>query len=117
MDEKEFEIRRITKALEEHGNYTPALDLLISTCAEVTVLKSKAFKFAKKKTPTVKEKTREGEVREKPHPAHVVFMDYVEAQRKELSELRLTAKTITSTTGDGYDDLEERVTEAGKDGE
>lgn len=117
MDEKYAIKEQIKNSLIEQGSYTPSLDLLIDTCAEVTVLKSKAFDCAKRKKTTAKEKSRENEFREKPHPAHVIYMDYVEAQRKELNELCLTAKTLSFANGDEVDDLVNDVNKIDRDGE
>lgn len=112
MDEKEVVKNKIISALKEQNTYSTALDLLIDTCAEVTVLKTKAYDYAKAKKTTVKEKSREGEVREKQHPAHMSFRDYAETQRKELNELGLTSKSTTIAEDDPVNNLFQKVEDA-----
>jgi len=106
----------IRNAMESQGTYTPDLDLCITLCAGSYVAFRIALNdIATKKKSYVTEKSREGNKKLVAHPAFKVLFDSLEATRKQLRELGLTLKTLTSTEGDELDELINDVDNAGRD--
>lgn len=108
----------IRTAMESQGTYTPDLDLCVTLCAGSFV----AFEIAlgdiiKKKKSYITEVSREGNKKIVSHPSFKTLFDALEVTRKQLGELGLTLRTLSSSDDDEVNDLINAVNEAGKDDE
>lgn len=108
----------IRTAMESQGTYTPDLDLCVTLCAGSFI----AFKIAlgdiiKKKRSYITEVSREGNKKIVSHPSFKTLFDALEVTRKQLGELGLTLRTLSSSDDDEVNDLMDAVNEAGKEDE
>lgn len=100
-------IKRIIKSvLEKEGVYSPSLDTLIESCAQLKVLRDAAYQQIVEIGMVVNEPTREGFQRWKPNPAVVQHRESAKELRNVLEELLMTAKK-----GDGGDSKDDPLFE------
>jgi len=103
-DRKRIEAK-IKKALKEQGTYTPALDMIITSCACSYCVMISAYSDIEDNDVTGVELSREEHETKKANPACRVFFDAHESTRKALRELGLTLSTLVSSEDDEVSDM------------
>lgn len=93
------------------GVYSPAFDTLITSCAQLSAMRDKAYNKAIRSTTVIKESSREGDNRVKVNPAYTIYIEIGKELRATLGDLTLTVKASTFANGDALDELNAKLRE------
>lgn len=96
---------KLIEVLKILGCYSPAFDTLITSCAQLTVLRDRVFDKAFSTSPLVEEVSRENDKRKKSNPVYELYIKYSNELRNVLNELTLSVKSSTIAQGDALDEL------------
>lgn len=104
---------RIKDALRLAETYAPILDFLIEDVAQIRYLKDVTIQQINGPDDVVQEVvTREKNIKTVINPAIGLLFELTESSRKMLSDLGMTAKTVSVSEGDELDRLNRKYEEA-----
>lgn len=96
----------IRDGLRSIGAYSPSVEHLITSCAQLIQIRDKIYKEIETTAPMIQEESREGAVRQKANPIYGMYMDISKELRVTLAELTMTVRSSTISTTDGLADLD-----------
>lgn len=102
---------KISDVLRVVGTYSPAFSILVSSCAQLAMLRDKAFKEAYKSRVVLEETSRENDKRKKANPSYELYLKINAELRNVLVELNMTPHSSSFAEGDALDELNKKLEE------